>query len=554
MSHSPELSGGRNSKRTWMRALSHAVAFVALAGAAAAQCETKLYDGGGSAAIAFDGDVVVVGSPFLSPQGGSSGAAHVYERGTGWSEVKMLVPSGGAAGDLFGASVEVDGDTIAIGAHGTNAGSSSWAGAIYVFERDAGGLNNWGQVAKLEAAADYFGTAVELSGDTLVAGAINDTGALGDPGTAYVFERDLGGPGAWGQVKELAAAGLVGNEEFGINVAISGDTIGVGAMFAPGTGGAIAGAVFLFERDQGGPENWGETQKVFSSDVQVGMAFGRGVSLAGDTLAVGCPYGFYNGMRTGTGYVFERVGGIWSETAKLVGSQTVGEDRFGTSLFTSGDMVISGAWQGGPGTAYLYERNEGGPNQWGESGQLNATDGTPGARFGGSVSTSGTTHVVASSTASKAYAYEPNPQPPTGYCTSGASANGCTAQISASGSPSASASSGFTISVTGIEGQKLGLIFYGIAGSSATPWGLRSSFKCVASPVQRTPLQYAGGTQGSCDGVMTLDWNQFISSRPFALGAPFVGGETLWVQCVYRDPPVPPTTSMSDALFFSVCP
>lgn len=554
MSHSQELGVGPESQRTGLRGLSYAISFVALMGAAAAQCETKLYDGGGSATLAFDGDVVVVGSPLLSPLGSSSGAAHVYERGTGWSELKTLVPSDGAAQDLFGGSVAIHDDTIVIGAQGADAGGSTWAGAVYVFERDAGGPQNWGQVAKLEAPLDYFGWSVSLSGDTLVASAIHDTGSLGDPGAVYIFERDQGGPDAWGQVKEIVAAGLSGNEEFGINVSISGDTIGVGAMFATGTGGVIAGAVFLFERDQGGAGSWGETQKVFSSDVQVGMAFGRSVSLSGDTLAVGCPYGYYNGMRTGTGYVFDRVGGVWGETAKLVGSATGAEDRFGTCLFTSGDMVISGAWQGGPGTAYLYERNEGGPDSWGESGQLNASDGTPGARFGGSVSTSGTTHIVAASMSGEAYAYEPNPQPPTGYCTSGASANGCTAQISASGSPSASASSGFTISVTGIEGQKLGLIFYGIAGSSASPWGQRSSFKCVASPVQRTPLQYAGGTQGSCDGVMTLDWNQFIANRPNALGNPFVGGETLWVQCVYRDPPAPPTTSMSDALVFSVCP
>jgi len=328
----------------------------------------------------------------------------------------------------------------------------------------------------------------------------------------------------------------------------------IGAMFATGIGGVYAGGAYLFERDAGGPDNWGEVQMISASNGLPGDAFGRSVCIAGDTLVVGCPYGQDNGKRTGTGYVFERVGGVWLEVVELFGSLSVGEDRFGTSTFLAGDTVISGAWQGGPGLAYVFERDAGGPENWGETARLTASNGTNGARFGGSVATSGAIHLVGASAAAKAYAFEPNPQLPTSYCTAGLTSNGCTARMSATGNASATASSGFTLVASGVEGGKLGLIFYGVSGPSATPWGLKPSFKCVASPVQRTPLQAAGGTVGLCDGVLTLDWNAFVSSRPKALGGPFTGGETVWAQCIFRDPPIPPTTSMSDAMVFSLCP
>jgi N-acetylneuraminic acid mutarotase len=145
----------------------------------------------------------------------------------------------------------------------------------------------------------------------------------------------------------------------------------------------------------------------------------------------------------------------------------------------------------------------------------------------------------------------------TNYCTAGTTTNGCTASIAGSGSPSASAGSGFTISISNVEGQKSGLIFYGInnTGFSPTPWGVgSSSYLCVKSPTQRTPTQNSGGTLNSCNGAFSLDWNAYIVANPGALGTPFLGGETVYAQGWFRDPPAPKTTNLSNALQFSVCP
>jgi hypothetical protein len=111
--------------------------------------------------------------------------------------------------------------------------------------------------------------------------------------------------------------------------------------------------------------------------------------------------------------------------------------------------------------------------------------------------------------------------------------------------------------VTNVEGQKSGLLFYGLNNASwaPTPWGIGStSFLCVKSPTQRTPTQNSGGTINTCNGSFSIDWNAYIANTAGALGTPFVGGETVYAQGWFRDPPAPKTTNLSNALQFLVCP
>ncbi len=135
------------------------------------------------------------------------------------------------------------------------------------------------------------------------------------------------------------------------------------------------------------------------------------------------------------------------------------------------------------------------------------------------------------------------------YCTAGTSTNGCIATVSASGVLSASASSGFVVSVNNVEGDKQGIMFYGITGPSAQPWfGGSTSFKCVKAPLQRMGTQNSFGTAGACDGVFSEDVLAYFANSPSALGAPLFAGELFNFQAWYRDPPAPSTTSLSDAL------
>ena len=141
------------------------------------------------------------------------------------------------------------------------------------------------------------------------------------------------------------------------------------------------------------------------------------------------------------------------------------------------------------------------------------------------------------------------------YCTAGTTTNGCVAVLSASGTPSASAASGFTLSVANVEGQKQGLIFYGLNGRNASVWKPGStSFLCVKAPTQRLATLNSGGTNNGCDGNFAIDWLSWMSTHPTALGQPLCSGQVFQVQSWFRDPSAPGTTNLSQGLEWTLCP
>ncbi len=145
--------------------------------------------------------------------------------------------------------------------------------------------------------------------------------------------------------------------------------------------------------------------------------------------------------------------------------------------------------------------------------------------------------------------------PALSYCTSSTSTNGCVATIGASGLLSVAASSGCVLDVSGVEGQKQGLIFYGTGGAVAFPWAPgSSSFFCVKSPINRIALQTSGGTSGQCDGAFASDLRAHLAANPGALGNPLTAGAKFQAQAWFRDPPAPKTTNLSNAVEVTACP
>ncbi len=141
------------------------------------------------------------------------------------------------------------------------------------------------------------------------------------------------------------------------------------------------------------------------------------------------------------------------------------------------------------------------------------------------------------------------------YCTSSTTTIGCSPTMTFSGTPSATATSGCDLLVFSVDGQRTGLIFYGISGRVAFPWTAGStSWFCVKSPVQRTFVQNSGGAPGACNGNLSVDWNNFRHIYPGALGNPVQAGQKIQTQAWFRDPPAPKTTNLSDAMEFTVCP
>ena len=281
------------------------------------------------------------------------------------NEIRKLLASDAQSGDIFGRSVAVSGDTAIVGADLEDAGGSG-AGAAYIFQRDQGGAGNWGEVKKLTAsdaqADDQFGQSVAVSGDTAVVGASLEDAGGSNAGATYVFQRDQGGAGNWGEVKKLLASDAQGGDFFGISVAVSGDTLVVGAD-GGAAGGTLGGAAYVFQRDQGGADNWGEVKKLLASDAQGGDRFGSSVAVSGDTAIVGAVFENAGGVQAGAAYVFQRNqggAGNWGEVKKLTASDAELGDRFGESVAVSGGTTVVGArfedaGGGAAGAAYVFE-------------------------------------------------------------------------------------------------------------------------------------------------------------------------------------------------------
>ncbi len=302
--------------------------------------------------IAINGDTVVVGA---SGKNSNTGAAYIFERNQGgaenWGQVKKLTASDAAVNDQFGISVSINADTVVVGASGKNSPST---GAAYIFERNQGGAENWGQVKELTASdpAAYasFGYSVAINAGTVVVGAYGKV-----PGAAYIFERNQGGDENWGQVKKLTASDAVGGDQFGISVAINIDTVAVGANHG---NRATSGAVYIFERNQNGVESWGQVQELTADDATLLDEFGISVAIDGDTMFVGASAG--NRGTGGAAYILERnQNGVegWGQMQKLTASDAAAYDQFGASVRIDGDTVVVGALgkNSYTGAAYIFD-------------------------------------------------------------------------------------------------------------------------------------------------------------------------------------------------------
>lgn len=298
--------------------------------------------------------------------------------------VKLLA-SDGAAADQFGYAVALEGDTLVVGAYYGD-GLESDSGSVYIFERNGGG---WVETAELMAPDDvgWFGCSVALSGDTALVGAYGGKDDLGKTtGAAYVFER---AGGAWTLSAKIHSADGVGGDYFGIAVALDGDRALIGADSAR----QDRGAAYIFERTGG---IWTQVAKLTAWDGAAWDSFGSAVSLGGDTAVVGARRDDDLGEDSGSAYIFERAGGGWTQAAKLTASDGEESARFGWSVSLSGGTVLVGAapydfYHDRIGAAYVFERGVGG---WTEAAKLTADDDTGGAEFGWSVSLDGDRAVV----------------------------------------------------------------------------------------------------------------------------------------------------------------
>ncbi len=424
--------------------------------------------------VALSGDTLAVGAPYEASAaagvGGDqsddsaaeSGAVYVFVRdGEAWTQQAYIKASNAGAGDRFGWSVALSGDTLAVGAYREDSNASGVngdelndlsidSGAVYVYTR-SGGV--WSQQAYIKAPAvppipphpedfrsgNRFGWSVALSGDALTVGApferSSATGVGGNQanvaapnsGAVYVYTRsgaDWSAPPVY-----LKASNTGGGDQFGYSLALDGNTLAIAAPYedsaSTGIGGeqlnnnaTNSGAVYVYAF---GGALWTQQAYVKASNTAAFDAFGLALALSGDTLVVGAPYTNStiadepaaaddpSASSSGAAYVFIRDGALWSQQAYLKGENTHAGDLFGQALALSGDTLLVGAPQesgGGSGlladpadktrqnsgAAYVFTRAD---DVWSQLAYVKASNPDRFDWFGQSVALSGEVMAIA---------------------------------------------------------------------------------------------------------------------------------------------------------------
>ncbi len=290
--------------------------------------------------VDLDRDTMIVGAYNYDPAGkANAGAAVVFRwAGSSWAEEARLTASDGLANDKFGRAVAIQGNTAVVGAYQVSPPGKSGAGAVYVFQRTG---TMWTQVAKLvapdAASPDNFGASLDFDGDTILIGAPFKAGPAGvQQGAAYVFTR---AGGVWTQQAKILDPSASSSDWFGTSVALQGDTAVIGAP-ADDVGVSDRGTAHVFTRTAG---VWTRRAILNPSDGVVSDFFGQQVAISNGTIAVGSPqHDLTPNGNQGAIYVFTGSGAAWTQQQKLTRTGSLVNDFFPTSLAIEGDTIVAG--------------------------------------------------------------------------------------------------------------------------------------------------------------------------------------------------------------------
>lgn len=387
--------------------LIHCIVFFAVSSASAVDthCEHQkliAFDAAAGAnfgyAVAMDSDMLVVGANHATVNVTNEGAVYIYQRtsttGNAWTLVKKIFASDNFPADQFGASIDISGDTLIVGSpfdddNCPGMGLCS-SGSAYIYQRNVGGANNWGFVAKLHASNPssngFFGRSVGISGDWAIAG---QHGTF-DGGAAYLFSRNQGGANNWGFVQRIQGADVVNIDQSGWAVDIDGDYCIFSAHKKTVNAEADAGAAYVFQR---AGIVWTQTAKLFAPDAANGDNLGYDVAINGTRALVGSPFDDDGGSASGSINIFEKntLGAAWSHIRKQVAGDPAGDDQYGLAVSLNSNHVVAGAYfkLNGRGAAYIHDQNFGGANNWGQLAKVVAFDSTASVNFGWTVAVAG---------------------------------------------------------------------------------------------------------------------------------------------------------------------
>jgi hypothetical protein len=299
----------------------------------------------------MNANIIIVGAPFSKRGSVTTGSASVFERQGAegeWVEQTRLTPEKNWAYGLFGAAVATDGNRVVVG--GFDMGPRK-EGLVQVYSKREG---TWIMEAVLSASdrAQYaqFGVSVAIDGDTLLVGAVADEAQGVGAGAAYVFVYENG---QWVEQAKLLASQGDEFDFFGHSIDLHEDTAVVGAYLDEQWEGAeMTGSAYVFSRNG---STWREQARLLPSDMGLGGAFGISVALNAETVMVGAYQDGDKGTNAGAVYVFRAEGNVWRETVKLHLKEAMAGDEFGYSV----DISETGFFAVGAPRADTPETNSG---------------------------------------------------------------------------------------------------------------------------------------------------------------------------------------------------
>lgn len=278
------------------------------------------------------------------------GAADIFEwNGEVWQHAQRLLAADGEAGDYFGSSGAIDGDTLVVTARYDTVAGRPYQGSAYVFRRSTTGV--WQQTQQLVdpngAAFDVFGFDMALRGDTLFVGALwDDVGNQINQGSVVVFRRQA--DGTFSFLQRLIAPDGTAHNEFGTRVHAVGNTVFCGSPNAVVDGEFGRGAVYAYRRTADG--TFAFAGKLSSIDGHSGDGMGSSIDDEAGLIAVGA-FSTNVGSALGAGavHLFRRnLAGEWLDVATVVGDAAVGSgvsiSGFGSSVCLAADGLVVGAY------------------------------------------------------------------------------------------------------------------------------------------------------------------------------------------------------------------
>lgn len=278
-----------------------------------------------------------VGAPGCDDVADGAGAVYLYARSAGgWAATQKLLPPEAQGDERFGSSLDLDGDRLVVGAPGAE-GEAPGSGAAYLYRFDG---QTWTLARRIAArdglAGEEFGASVAVAGDSLFVGAPRRRVAGAAVGGAFTFA--LSGDDS-GVARELRGQDSGAGDLFGWHVASDGRSLLVGAP-GHGAAGAFSGASYVFERS---PAGWVEVAKLEAANAAAGAVFGSSGSVAGERLCVGAPSESSVEFLSGAVYVFRRGSSGWREQSLLKAEPAHYGARFGHATHLAGGTLVVGA-------------------------------------------------------------------------------------------------------------------------------------------------------------------------------------------------------------------